>query len=112
MELRELVEGDLGLKLLNKGDVDLGQKLKGGYTSDLLSQVLASAHGRSVWLTIQNHMNIIGVATMVDVKAIVICENRPVSDDVIAKADEEGIALFLYDGCAFDIGGELHKMGL
>ena len=112
MILRDIVESDLKLLVINKKDVALGARIKGGYTSDLLSQVLAKARGLSVWITIQNHMNIIGVATMLDLKAIIICEDRKVPEDVIDKADEEGIVLLSCPYGAYKIGGELFTRGL
>jgi hypothetical protein len=35
---------------------------KGGYTSDLLSCVMAGAKSNNIWVTLQAHMNIIAVA--------------------------------------------------
>ncbi|MCD6342233.1 MAG: hypothetical protein J7L76_00440 [Spirochaetaceae bacterium] len=64
------------------------------YTSDLLSDVMANASEYSVLITIQAHKNTVAVATLVGVPAIVICNNRPVDDDVLETAASEGIAVF------------------
>jgi hypothetical protein len=68
--------------------------LLNGYTSDLLSDVMAHAEEGSVFITIQAHKNAVAVASLVGVLAIVFCNNRPVADDVIESATEEGIAIF------------------
>jgi hypothetical protein len=112
MILKDLIEGDLGLTVLTTKEPELATPIKGGYTSDLLSQVLAKARGKSVWITIQNHLNIVGVASMLDLNAVIICEGRKAAPDVIAKADEEGIILLSYDGSAYDITGKLYEKGL
>lgn len=70
------------------------REVSSGYTSDLLSDVIANAQEGSVLITIQAHRNTVAVATLTDVGAIVICNNRPVPDDMVDAAREEGIALF------------------
>ncbi len=65
-----------------------------GYTSDLLSDVMANADEGSVLITIQAHKNTVAVATLAGVVAIVFCNNRPVGDDVLEAAAKEGIAVF------------------
>ncbi len=65
-----------------------------GYTSDLLSDVMANADEGSVLITIQAHKNTIAVSSLAGVAAIIICNNRPVPDDMLAAAASEGIAVF------------------
>ncbi|WP_455381464.1 hypothetical protein [Salinispira pacifica] len=65
-----------------------------GYTSDLLSDVMANARESSVLVTIQAHRNTIAVATLTEIGAVVICNNRPIPEDMVDAAREEGIALF------------------
>lgn len=67
----------------------------GGYTSDLLSDVMANAEEGFVLVTIQAHKNTVAVASLVGIVAIVVCNNRPVGDDVLEAACKEGIAVFL-----------------
>lgn len=69
--------------------------VSGGYTSDLLSDVMAHAEEGSVLITIQAHKNTVAVASLVGVVAIVVCNNRPVADDMLEAAQNEGIAVFL-----------------
>lgn len=69
-------------------------ELTAGYTSDLLSDVMAHAPDGSVLITIQAHKNTIAVATLAGVSAIVFCSNRPVGEDVLEAACREGIAVF------------------
>ena len=68
--------------------------LSSGYTSDLLSDVMGHAEDESVLITIQAHKNTVAVASLTGVSAIVFCNNRPVADDVLEAAKEEGIAVF------------------
>jgi hypothetical protein len=65
-----------------------------GYTSDLLSDVMAHAEEGSVLITIQAHKNTVAVASLAGVVAIIVCNNRPATDDMLAAACGEGIAVF------------------
>jgi hypothetical protein len=70
-------------------------EVTGGYTSDLLSDVMAHADEGSVLITIQAHKNTVAVASLTGMVALVICNNRPVPDDMLAAAGKEGIAVFV-----------------
>ena len=68
--------------------------IESGYTSDLLSDVMAHAEEGGVLITIQAHKNSVAVASLVGVVAIIICNSRPATDDMIESAKDEGIAIF------------------
>lgn len=65
-----------------------------GYTSDLLSDVMANAPEDSVFITIQAHKNSIAVAQLVGIPAIVICNGREIPQEMIDAANDEDITLF------------------
>ncbi len=65
-----------------------------GYTSDLLSDVMANAEEGAVLVTIQAHKNTVAVCSLAGVGAIVVCNRRPVPDDMLEAAAREGIAVF------------------
>lgn len=69
-------------------------EITAGYTSDLLSDVMANAEEGSVLITIQAHKNTTAVASLVGINAIVVCNNRPAAEDMLAAAKDEGIAVF------------------
>lgn len=83
--------------------------IAGGYTSDLLSDVMAHATTGDVLITIQAHKNTIAVAGLVGAPAIVLCNDKPIPDDMIAAAKEEGIALFATPLSQFEVSGRLWK---
>ena len=76
--------------------------LTGGYTSDLLSDVMANLQDGQVLITIQAHKNTIAVASLADAPAVVFCHGRQAAPDVIEAAAKEGIALFSSSGNQFD----------
>ena len=69
-------------------------ELAGGYTSDLLSDVMANLKEGQVLITIQAHRNTGAVASLVDAAAVIFCHGREVAPDVIEAAAKEGIPLF------------------
>ncbi|MDR1893985.1 MAG: hypothetical protein LBQ61_04730 [Spirochaetales bacterium] len=70
-------------------------EIRGAYTSDLLSDVMAHAPDSSVLVTIQGHKNTVAVAALADIKVILLCNNRTPEDGMIAAARDEGIAVFV-----------------
>ena len=85
---------------------------QGGYVSDLLSCVMAGAKTNNLWVTLQAHMNIIAVASMLDVAAIIITENAQPDEATIAKANEQGIILLSTPKASYEICGRLWEMNI
>ncbi|MCX8111340.1 MAG: DRTGG domain-containing protein [Syntrophorhabdaceae bacterium] len=107
MTLGELADS-LGFEILT-GDINLKREIKSGYVSDLLSDVIANIEMDSVWITIQRHINILGVAKLKDVAAIIIPRNLQLDKDVIEKAKEENIAILRDSRSAFEIAGLIYN---
>jgi hypothetical protein len=83
-----------------------------GYASDLLSCVMAGAAHQSVWITLQAHGNIVAVASLLDISAIIITEDAQPDETTIAKANEEGINIFSTPAPTFEVVGRLWELGL
>jgi len=84
--------------------------ITGGYTSDLLSDAMANAVENGILITIQAHKNTVAVGTLKDLAAVIICNNRPIPDDMIHAAREEGIALFVTPENQFTVSGKLYPV--
>lgn len=69
-------------------------EVQDGYTSDLLSDVMGNAEEGAVLITIQAHKNTVAVSSLAGISAIIICNNRPVPEDMLAASADEGIAVF------------------
>ena len=85
-------------------------ELRGAYTSDLLSDVMAHAKDGGALITIQAHKNTVAVATLVNISVIVICNSRPIPDDMLEAAKDEGIAVILSKENQFSISGKLYEL--
>lgn len=97
---------------LMAGTKGLDHKVTGGYCGDLLSDVMANATQGSIWITIQGHPNIIAVAVLRELAAIILVNGRQPDEETKAKADEEGIPILLSSLTAFQLAGRLYKLGI
>jgi len=89
-----------------QGDFD-DIEIKGFYTSDLLSDVLANGRDATVLITIQAHKNTVAVATVADISLIVLCNDRPVIDDMIEAAAKARIGVIRTALSQFEVSGRL-----
>lgn len=101
MTVKELAE-KLELKTLSLPDGD--REVLTGYAGDLLSWVMGKAPSDAAWFTIMSNVNIVAVAMLRDVAAVVVCEGAEIGEDVIARAAEQDINLLvskkgIYDNC-------------
>ena len=110
MNLQELTAA-LELTALTPGTSPAGE-LRGGYVSDLLSDVLANAPADGVLVTVQVHLNVVAVAGHADIAAVVFSGGRRPDEDVVAKATEEGLALYGADDDTFEVVGRLYTRGV
>ena len=50
------------------GQEGLQREVKGGYTSDLLSDVMGHAQEGDVWVTLQTHKNVMAIASLKEIR--------------------------------------------
>jgi hypothetical protein len=84
-------------------------ELQGAYTSDLLSDVMANAPAGGALITIQAHKNTVAVATLASISVIIVCNSRPIPEDMIQAAAEEGIAILRTKESQFVVSGKLYQ---
>ena len=90
MKISEIAE-QLGWEILAMPEPDL--EATGGYVGDLLSWVMGRANAGDVWITIMTNRNIMAVATLAGVSAVVVSENAEIDEDVIRLAQTQQINL-------------------
>jgi predicted transcriptional regulator len=110
MKLRQIAE-TLALTV-KAGERGMDAEVTGGYAADLLSCAMAGARTGDVWLTLQGHLNVVAIASLADLTGIIVTENKPVSMDTIAKADEEGIPILSTPLPTFVLAGKLWELGV
>ena len=110
MKLRQIVK-KLALTI-KAGETHLDAEVTGGYAGDLLSCAMAGAHKGNVWVTLQGHLNIVAIASLDELAGIIVTENKPIAQDTLAKAAEEGIPILATPLTTFEIVGRLWAMGV
>lgn len=109
------MELDLVSNKLNLTELTSGPEKKtptGVYCSDMLSCVMSGAGQGHIWVTLQSHMNVVGVASLLDLTCIIITEGSMPDAETIQKANSEGITLYLTDAKSFEVCGRLWELGL
>lgn len=108
MKLSDIVE-----KLVLEHVVgDLDVEVKHGYVGDLLSDVMGNAQPESVWVTVQSHVNIVAVAALAGVKAVVLAGGHDYEEETVRKAQREGLVLLKSNETSFVVCGKLYELGL
>lgn len=108
MKLKKIVERIKGKVLFGENLLD--SEIKGAFAGDMLSFVLANAKEGEIWLTIQTHINIIPVAVMKGIPAIVFVSSKKCEEDVINKAKEEKVALISTEYPMFEACGIIYNL--
>lgn len=97
---------------LAAGGKGLGHEVRGGYCGDLLSDVMANSTQGAVWFTIQSHQNIVAVAVLKELAAIIIVNGRLPDEDTKGKAEDEGVPILLSQLSAYELAGRLYEAGI
>jgi hypothetical protein len=110
MKLSEIVSA-LELRVA-AGVSRLDTEVTGGYTSDLLSCAMAGAGKGNLWVTLQGHLNVVAVASLNELAAVIVTEGKPVSADTASKAEEEGVVLLQSALSSYQVVGRLWDLGV
>ncbi len=96
MKISELAER-LSLDIKVGSKESLGREIAKGYASDLLSDVIGNAEEDDIWITLQVHQNIVAVAVMKSLAAIILIHGRQPDDAAVAKAPDEHLTILITD---------------
>ncbi|MCG8471982.1 MAG: hypothetical protein MI742_09010 [Desulfobacterales bacterium] len=110
MRVKDLVERyNLEVEAGEKG---LNREVQLGHCGDLLSEVIANAGQGAVWITVQGHQNIVAVAVLRELAAVVIASGNRPDPETCEKAEAEGIPILSYAGQAYELAGRLYSDGI
>ncbi|HOG08784.1 MAG: DRTGG domain-containing protein [Syntrophales bacterium] len=88
----------------------LDRPVRGGYVGDLLSDVMGNSHEGDLWITRQVHPNIVAVASLKDLAAIVLVNGSEPAPETLTKAEAEGIPVLLAEESAFAVAGKVYAL--
>lgn len=84
---------------------NLHRKVSGVYVSDLLSDVVGHAEELQLWITLHTHPNIVAVATLKNLSAIVITGGRTPDPDTVIASNNEQIPILVTSLTTFQLAG-------
>ncbi|KFZ25755.1 MAG: DRTGG domain protein [Candidatus Izimaplasma bacterium HR2] len=71
----------------------LNNKIIGIFASDLLSHVMGNASESNILITVLSNINVLGVASLLDLSCVIFSHNIKVNDEIVNKANELNIPL-------------------
>lgn len=92
--------------------IPLDRPVLGGYASDLLSDVIGHGRKGDLWVTMQVHPNIVAVAVLKDLAAIVLVNGREPAAETVEQAEREKVPVLGTRLGAFELAGRLYTLGL
>lgn len=107
MKISELMQ-TLQLELLTDSDYD-DREIKGCYVGDLLSWVMGRAKSQDVWITVMSNINIVAVASLTDAACILIAENVSVEENVLEKANAQGVVIVRSPLSGYELSVKVHE---
>lgn len=107
MKVSELIE-KFELKVFADGDTP-DREIAGAYVSDLLSDVMGNASENQVWITLQTHQNVVAIASLLDLAAVILVNGHEPDADALAHSSEQGITLLGTSLTTFEMAGRLYS---
>src|SRR6056297_3219339 len=107
MKISELVE-KFDLTVFS-GKEGLGREITGGYASDLLSDVMGHAQEGQVWITLQTHKNVMAIASLKDLAAVILVKGNQPDEDAALQSNEEGVPILGTSLQTFEMVGKLYE---
>ena len=110
MKISKLLIND-NFSLVNE-PASLNKEIIGIISCDLLSHVMANAKEDNVLITILNNINVLGVASLIDLSCVIFSHNTKVKEELIIKANELDIAIIKTPLGTADTTILLSKLGI
>jgi hypothetical protein len=88
------------------------QPVVGGYAADLLSCAMKGAKKDYIWVTLQSHLNVVAVASLLSLAGVIITEGNRPDEETITRAEKEGITLMVTPKTTFTVVGQLTLLGI
>lgn len=108
MKVKDLAE-KLNLKIVS-GSEGLNNEISGGYTSDLLSDVIGHAEQGNAWITLQTHKNVVAVASLKDLACVILVKDLTPDEDTILQSNEENIPILSAADSTFTTTGKVFSI--
>lgn len=110
MKIKDLMELS-NFKLISDR-TGLEHDITGIFCSDLLSHVMGHAGEGNILITMLNNINVLGVASLLDLSGVIFSHSIKVNEQVVLKANELGITLLSTALSTAETVIVLHELGV
>ena len=97
---------------IRAGRRSLNREVTHGYAADLLSYAMTRAKPGCVWVTLQGHVNVVGVASLTEAAAVIITEGLEPDAGTVDNAEEEGIPLLTTELTTYTVVALMSELGI
>ncbi|MDK2977541.1 MAG: hypothetical protein PWP52_255 [Bacteroidales bacterium] len=107
MKISDIVE-QFNLEVFS-GKEGLAREVKGGYVSDLLSDVMGNSKEGQLWITLQTHKNVMAIASLKDLAAVILVKSFKPNEDTVKQSELEGVPILGTTENTFEITGKIFQ---
>ncbi len=93
-------------------DSGIENEVNGMFSCDLLSQVMGFAKESNILITVLNNINVLGVASLLDLSCVIFSHNTQVKQAIIDKANALNIPLLRTKLPTSETVITLHEIGV
>ncbi|MBQ7315446.1 MAG: serine kinase [Clostridia bacterium] len=79
------------------------REVRNVYVGDLLSRAMSRLQADDLWITIMTNTNVVAVAELTDVAAVLLAEDVALLPDAVHAAQDNGIAVLSSEKSAFEL---------
>ena len=71
---------------------------------------MGHADAGSVWITLQNHKNVMAIASLKEIAAVILVKGIEPEADTAVQSNQEGIPILVASEGTFEVAGKLYKL--
>ena len=110
MKVKNLLESK-HFKLISDNS-GIENEVNGIFSCDLLSHVMGFASEKNILITVLNNINVLGVASLLDLSCIIFSHNIQIAEAIIKKTNELNIPLITTKLSTSETVISLYKIGV
>ena len=110
MNVKNLLESEHFELISDNSGIE--NQVDGIFSCDLLSHVMGFASEKNILITVLNNINVLGVASLLDLSCVIFSHNIQVNEAIIKKTNELNIPLIRTKLSTSEIVIYLHEIGV
>lgn len=99
-----------GLKIESAAEEAGTREIRGCYICDLLSWAMGKCQRDDVWITVQNHLNVVAVASLTEVSCVLLPEGVEAEPALLEKANAQKVVLLSGEKTAYELACQLYEL--